>query len=134
MWEPTIPGMRFNRCKLEESAPMSALGHKQKFGPKKAMSALPRKRTSIIVNGMLALFHSVRSTISFAIRKAWMNGHLGSTTIRLKKFNLPAGGLRSTAQKVYILHKKLSPHGALSAKPAARGGGSGANCLSRSNS
>jgi hypothetical protein len=30
---------------------------------------------------------------------------------------LPAGGLRSPAQKVYILHKKLSPHGALCAKP-----------------
>src|SRR6516225_7674492 len=37
--------------------------------------------------------------------------------MRSKKFNLPAGGIRSPAQKVYILHKKLSPHGALCAKP-----------------
>jgi hypothetical protein len=42
---------------------------------------------------------------------------LCSTTMRSKKFNLPAGGPRSPAQKVYILHKKLSPHGALCAKP-----------------
>jgi hypothetical protein len=33
------------------------------------------------------------------------------------KLNLPAGGLRSPAQKVYILHKKLSLSGALCAKP-----------------
>ena len=36
-------------------------------------------------------------------RRAW--------TVISKKFNLPAGGLRSPAQKVYILHKKLSPIG-----------------------
>ena len=45
------------------------------------------------------------------------NGHLCSTTMRSKKFNLSAGGLRSPAQKVYILHKKVPPRGALCAKP-----------------
>src|SRR3974390_675083 len=45
----------------------------------------------------------VRRTISLAIRKARMNGHLCSTTMWSKKFNLPARGLRSPAQKVYIL-------------------------------
>jgi len=29
----------------------------------------------------------------------------------------PKADIRSPAQKVYILHKKLSPHGALCAKP-----------------
>ena len=33
----------------------------------------------------------------------------GAWTVISKKFNLPAGGLRSPAQKVYILHNKLSP-------------------------
>src|SRR6516225_1844934 len=44
-------------------------------------------------------------------RRAW--------TVISKKFNLPAGGLRSPAQKVYILHKKLCPDGALCAKPCS---------------
>src|SRR5262249_44970787 len=36
----------------------------------------PQKRTSIIVNAMSASCHSARSTISLAIRKARMDGHL----------------------------------------------------------
>ena len=38
----------------------------------------------------------------------------------VKKLNLPAGGLRSPAQKLYILHKKLSLSRALCAKPLPR--------------
>ena len=40
-----------------------------------------------------------------------MDGHLCSTIMWSKKFNLPAGGLNR-------LHKKVPPRGALCAKPA----------------
>jgi hypothetical protein len=114
MWEPTIPGMGFNHRKLEDQRRCPLWVINRHSVQERRCPLYPRKRTSIIVNGILALFHSVRSTISLAIQKARMNGHLGSTTMRSKKFNLPAGGLRDCTKSLYFA---LSPHGALCAKP-----------------
>ena len=61
------------------------------------------------VFGLFARF--TRNTGSAHERSSLLDHHA------IKKFNLPAGGLRSPAQ-VYILHKR-SPLGALCAKPPA---------------
>jgi hypothetical protein len=50
-------------------------------------------------------------------------GEQGRRDFEAERFGgleMPAGGFRSPAQKVYILHKKLSLSGALCAKPEDR--------------
>jgi hypothetical protein len=96
---------------------MSVLGQKQTSQGISRMSALPPKAD---INYRERNVGFVPSCSVDNLARNTEGAHerpLCSTTMRSKKFNLPAGP-RSPAQKVYILHKKLSPHGALCAKPA----------------